>query len=243
MKITIVGYWGAYPEQGEATSCYLLQTENYNILIDCGSGALSAVQKYIKLDDIDAIILSHYHWDHVADIFSYQYNTAISFNIGNRKKPLEIYGHKKDYMFDKLNYNEYCISKEIDEKTILNFNSLKVSFNWCKHSVPSLAMKFEENGTKVVFSGDTEYCEGIVEISKNADIFLCECSLYNEQYGKLKGHLTAGEAGKISQKSNVKTLVLTHLPHYGDIDELKEQSLKKFEGKIEMAYSGKVFEI
>jgi ribonuclease BN (tRNA processing enzyme) len=243
MKITIVGYWGSYPEEGEATTCYLLQTKNYNILIDCGSGALAAVQKYISLDDIDAIILSHYHWDHIADVFPYQYNTAISFNIGNRKRPLEIYGHKKDNMFDKLKYNEYCIAKVINEKTILNFDSLKVSFTWCKHPVPSLAMKFEENGSEFVFSGDTEYCEGIVEISKNADIFLCECSFYDEQYGKLKGHLTAGEVGEISQKSNVKTLVLTHLPHYGDIDKLKEQALKKFEGKIEMAYSGKIFEI
>lgn len=243
MKITIIGQWGAYPEKEEASTCYLLQTENYNILIDCGSGALASVQKYISLDDIDAILISHYHWDHIADVFPYQYNTAISFNTGKRKKPLEIYGHKKDDMFHKLNYNEYCISKEIDEKTILNFDGLKVSFNWCKHPAPSLAMKFQENGKNFVFSGDTEYCEGIVEISKNADIFLCECSFYDEDFGKLKGHLTAGEVGEISNKNNVKNLVLTHFPHYGEINMLKEQVSNKFKGNIEMASKGKVFEL
>src|SRR3712207_9222545 len=73
MKITVIGCWGAYPEKNEATTGYLLQTGEHNILIDCGSGILSRIQEYIPLNKIDSVILSHYHGDHVADIIPLQY--------------------------------------------------------------------------------------------------------------------------------------------------------------------------
>lgn len=243
MKITTIGYWGAYPEKGEATAGYLLQTDDYNILIDCGSGVLSSLQEYIDLCDIDAIILSHYHSDHISDIFCYQYNTAIDFYNNKRKKPLEIYAHKEDSQFKKLNYQNFCFAKEINENTILNFGKMKVSFEWAKHPVPSLAMKFEENNKIFVYSGDTEYCEGINKISKNADVFLCECSLYNEQLGKIKGHLTTGQVGELAQMNKIKKLVLTHFPHHSDLNLLKSQVTDKYNGDIEMASKGKIINV
>src|SRR3712207_7551620 len=54
MKITVIGCWGAYPEKNEATTGYLLQTGEHNILIDCGSGILSRIQEYIPLNKIDS---------------------------------------------------------------------------------------------------------------------------------------------------------------------------------------------
>lgn len=243
MKITIIGYWGAYPEKGEATTGYLLQTDEYNILIDCGSGILASLQEYIDLCDIDAVILSHYHSDHIADVFCYHYNTAIDFYSGKRKKPLEIYAHKRDSQFEKLSYQNFCAAKEINEKTILSFGDLKVSFQWGKHPIPSLAMKFEKDKKIFVYSGDTEYCDGIVEISKNADVFLCECTFYNEQLGKFKGHLTSGEVGDLSEMNKVKKLVLTHFPHYSDLTLLKSQVEDKYNGQVEMASKGKIINI
>ena len=68
MKITTIGWWGAYPDANEASSGYLLESEGYYVLIDCGSGVLSRLQNYIALQNLDAVVLSHYHWDHVADI-------------------------------------------------------------------------------------------------------------------------------------------------------------------------------
>ena len=44
MKITIIGCRGAYPEQNQATSGYLIETSKTKVLLDCGSGVLSKVQ-------------------------------------------------------------------------------------------------------------------------------------------------------------------------------------------------------
>ena len=40
MKVTVLGYYGGYPDNGIATSGYLIQTEKINLLLDCGSGVL-----------------------------------------------------------------------------------------------------------------------------------------------------------------------------------------------------------
>ncbi|MEL7597851.1 MAG: MBL fold metallo-hydrolase, partial [Clostridiaceae bacterium] len=111
------------------------------------------------------------------------------------------------------------------------------------HGSPCLGMRLEEKGKVFSYSGDTEWCDGVLQISQNADVFLCECSLFNNQKGQLKGHLSAGEAGKLAANSNVKKLVLTHLPQYGDINELVREAKEEFSGEVIKAKTGMVLEL
>ena len=120
MKLTIIGWCGAYPEANEATSGYLVQTEKVNILLDCGSGVLSLLQNYILLEELDAVILSHYHGDHIADIQSLQYSTEIMYKLGKRNKDLKIYGINQQPYFNKLSYGEHCKAYHVNNKTVLN---------------------------------------------------------------------------------------------------------------------------
>ena len=82
IKITTIGWWGAYPSANDATSGYLLQSGNLNVLIDCGSGVLARLQNYIDLERLDAVVLSHYHWDHIADIGCLQYASRVLMEAG-----------------------------------------------------------------------------------------------------------------------------------------------------------------
>lgn len=243
MKITVIGYWGAFPKKNEATTGYLLETSNYNILIDCGSGVLSKVQNYIDLSKIDAVILSHYHADHMSDIFSFQYQASLALKLGMREKPLEIYAHDLDAKFNDLDYKDGSIGNKIDGDTVLNFNDLSIRFKWMKHPVPCLAMRFEEQGKVLVYSADTEWCDEIINIADNADLFICETSLFNKQKGQIDGHLTAGEVGKIANISKVKKLVLTHFPHYGNTDDLVKEAMEEFNGEVCKAETGVVFNL
>ena len=72
MKLTIVGCSGSFPGPGSPASCYLLTAHdgerNWKIVLDLGSGALGAIQRYTDLEDIDAIFLSHLHPDHCMDL-------------------------------------------------------------------------------------------------------------------------------------------------------------------------------
>ncbi|MCY6372705.1 MBL fold metallo-hydrolase [Clostridium ganghwense] len=243
MKITVIGYRGSFPGKNEATSGYLVQSGDKNLLIDCGSAVLSQLSNYIDLNMIDAVILSHYHADHISDIYCLQYQTAAAYKLGMRKKPLEIYAHNLDKKFNNLTYKNFCIAHPIDPDAKLSFGDLNIAFQWMNHGAPCLGMRLEEKGRVFAYSADTEWCERVLEISQNADIFLCECSLFNRQTGQLKGHLSAGEVGKIAVNSNVKKLVLTHLPQYGDLNELVKEAKEQFSGEVIKARVGLVLEL
>ena len=76
MQVTIIGHWGGYPKVDEASSGYLIEHEGFQILLDCGSGVLSKLQKFIQPEMLNGVILSHYHPDHIADIGVLQHATV-----------------------------------------------------------------------------------------------------------------------------------------------------------------------
>ena len=243
MKITIIGWWGAYPNAGEATSGYLLESEGFAVLIDCGSGVLAQLQKYSTLQAVDAVVLSHYHSDHVADIGCLQYAARILMDLKQRKQPLKIYGHAEDNNFDSLNYLQYSTGYAFDSQTNLQLGPLKFSFCRNIHPDPCYSMRIEANNLVFVYISDTGFTDDLIEFASKADFLLCESSLYDEYQGRIPGHLTAGEAGHIAAAASVRHLVLTHLPHFGNHSMLVEQARKKYNGTVELATTGRCWRL
>ncbi len=243
IKITTVGWWGAYPSANEATSGYLLQSGNLNVLIDCGSGVLTRLQNYIDLEQLDAVVLSHYHWDHIADIGCLQYASRVLMDLGKRINPLVIYGHTEDEHFNRLSYLSYCEAHGYDTGSGLKLGALDFTFSRNVHPDPCFSIRIEKSEKALVYIADTEWTDNLVKIAQGADLLLCESSLYDEYIGRIPGHLTSGEAGAVAAAGGVKRLVLNHLPHFGDHRLLVEQARKKFNGPVELAETGKAWEL
>ena len=69
MKLTTIGCWGGYPYKDTGTTSYLITAENgFQLLMDVGSRAVNELEKEISPLDVDAVIISHYHPDHIADL-------------------------------------------------------------------------------------------------------------------------------------------------------------------------------
>ena len=243
MKITTIGWWGAYPSANEATSGYLLESEGVSVLIDCGSGVLAQLQNYIKLQSLDAVVLSHYHWDHVADIGCLQYASRVLMDLGKRKHPLKIYGHAEDENFGELNYLQYSTVYAFDDQAALQLGDVKFTFCRNIHPDPCFSMRIAKSNLSFAYISDTGYTDDLVEIAHDADLLLCESSLYDEYQGRIPGHMTAGEAGQIAAAAGVRHLVLTHLPHFGNHSLLVEQARRQFEGPTELAANGKSWQL
>ncbi|HLR73952.1 MAG TPA: MBL fold metallo-hydrolase, partial [Virgibacillus sp.] len=106
MKLTVIGCWGGYPAPGEATSAYLIEKDNFSLLMDAGSGSLAQLQNHKHVLEIDAIILSHYHQDHIADIGVMQYAWLTQSYVNETDEILPIYGHTEDEEgFSKLTHD------------------------------------------------------------------------------------------------------------------------------------------
>ncbi|GGE44598.1 hypothetical protein GCM10011391_24250 [Pullulanibacillus camelliae] len=239
MKWTVVGFWGGHPEQGEATSAYLLEEEDYTLLIDCGSGVLAQLPKYVPISQLDAVILSHFHFDHVADIGPLQYAKHVEKYIGNPKGVLPIYAHQLEPdKFRTLTYEEATKGIPYDLGKALQVGPFTITFLKTEHPAPCAAMAITDERKKIVFTADTSFFPDLIPFAKHADLLVAECSLYKGVDGKPMGHLNAEDVGFIAKQAEVKELLLSHLPHYGNHQELVEQAKVEFKGTLSLAQSG-----
>lgn len=242
MKLTVIGCWGGYPAPGEATSAYLIEKDGFNLLVDAGSGSLSQLQKYKHVLDIDAVILSHYHHDHVADIGVIQYAWLTHAYLNDSSEILPIYGHAEDEeAFTELTH-DFTEGIAYDPEMTLVIGPFTITFLKTKHPVPCFGMRISDGDRTIVYTADTSYQEGWIQFSKNADLLITDCNFYAEQDGSKAGHMTSKEGGMIAEKAGVKHLLLSHLPQYGDHDQLIEEAKEQFKGRTNLAASGFVWE-
>lgn len=236
MKITVIGFWGGYPAKNEASSGYLLEYGDYRVLLDCGSGVLSQLQNHLRPEELDAVVLSHYHPDHVADVGVLQHALLIQQKISDKQKTLPIYGHAFDELaFENLSYKDITKGIAYIENEPLEIGPFTFQFMKTKHSVTCFAMRIEVADHTLVYTGDSTYMDEFIDFSKNANILLCESNLYSDMDGTEAGHMTAREAGIIAHEANVQLLILTHLPHFGDHQQLIKEAGEVFKREIALA--------
>lgn len=236
MKLTVIGYWGGYPKKNGASSGYLLEHDGFKLLLDCGSGVLAKLQNVVQPEELDAVILSHYHSDHIADIGVLQHARLIQGYLGKPMTVLPIFGHHfNQNEFTKLTYKEITKGVAYDPSGNLSVGPFQISFLKTDHPVPCYAMRIEADEQTLVYTGDGSYKSELIDFCKQANLLLCECNFYGDQDGKQAGHMTSIEAGELAQQALVKELCLTHLPHFGKTKQLISEASSKYTGIIKMA--------
>lgn len=244
MKIIPIGIWGGYPKANGATSSFLIEHEGFHCLIDCGSGVLASLQNYLPLEDLDAVVISHYHADHIADIGSLQYSRLIQFYLDNPAPILPIYGHVQDVEnFTKLSYKERTVGVGISEEDVIQIGPFTVSFCRTVHPVYCLAMKFTIGDQSIVLTADTEWRDELVDFARDTDLLVSEANLYEKHIGIAPGHMAGSEAGTLAKRSGAKQLILTHLPLHGNIEEILTAAAGEYNGAVEIAEVGKTYEV
>lgn len=242
MKLTVLGNNGPYPKAGSACSGYLLQDADKKILIDCGNGTISRLQKICKLESLDAIILTHLHSDHISDIFVMKYAIGIKKMQGKFDKSIPVYTPNDDeYLIDNMNYNDAFNINFLTEDTKISIGNLEFSFSKTKHPVDTYSVSVTDQEKTFVYSSDTSYCEKLIDFANNADLFLCEAGVLEKDKTEDTPHLSAKEAGEISQKANVKRLLLTHFwPEY-KLDWIMKEALENYNSILELSHEMKVY--
>ncbi|WHY02035.1 MBL fold metallo-hydrolase [Neobacillus sp. DY30] len=236
MKLTTIGFWGGYPKQNGASSGYILEHDEFKLLIDCGSGVLAKMQNIIQPEELDAVLISHYHPDHIADIGVLQHARLIQGFLGKSFPTLPIYGHSLDQVeFAKLTYKEITKGIAYSPNDVLTVGPFQVTFLKTDHPVSCYAMRIDVNGKSIVYTADSSFKEEFIDFTKGADLLLCECNFYQHQNGKSAGHMNSTDAGRFASRAGVKQLILTHLPHYGDLSKLISEAGEEYTGIIRLA--------
>lgn len=218
MKLTILGNNGPYPAPGGACSGYLLESDSGNttILIDCGAGVLANLMEAGALDRLDAVVLSHLHYDHMSDLLTMQY--AIQFHP--RKHPLPVYAPNTPEQVRAL---LDCGCYDLWPCEDVTIGEMRVSFNPARHPVETKAIAVACDGARFVFTGDSN-TDALLELfCENADLLLADAGLSEADWKPAAPHFSAALCGKLARDAHAKRLLLTHFnPKYAPGDLLTE---------------------
>jgi ribonuclease BN (tRNA processing enzyme) len=243
MKLTIVGCSGSYPGPDSAASCYLVEADGYQVVLDMGNGGLGQLQRYTTLDRPGAVLISHLHADHVIDLTSYY--VVRRYHPAGPMATLPVYGphgssHRMARAYD-LPYNpgmthEFAFITYPEET--FEVGPFQVRVVPVVHPVEAYAIRLEHDGKVLVYSGDTCPTPNLNDIARGADVFLCEAAFQEGKPNPEGLHLTGKEAGDVATDAGVGNLVLTHVPPWGDPAVALAEAKDAYLGQTDLARPG-----
>ncbi|MBF0109388.1 MAG: ribonuclease Z [Magnetococcales bacterium] len=249
MKGIVLGSGTGIPSPSRNSAGYYLEAGGLNLLVDCGPGTLRRLVRVRKgITNLDAIFITHTHPDHVSDLTPLIHGLRIG-STGRRKK-LSIYGPPglKEYyeriVLTQIRLPDHFAVEVQEVESTLTFGTLVVRTFPVKHveHLQSVAYRFEEGGRSVVFSGDCDYDQGLIDGSRHADLLILDCCTLDSD--KMEGHLSAGLAGLVAAKAEVKHLMPTHFFPIPAADSEREQECRiQYSGKITLAEDLMTFEM
>jgi ribonuclease BN (tRNA processing enzyme) len=247
MTVTILGSGTCVPSL-ERSSCAVLVTVGAaTILLDSGAGTMRRLLEAGKtIFDLSHIIYSHFHPDHTGELvpmlFASKYpdsrrrQTHLSICAGEGLAEFmnglkRVYGRWIELEPGVLD----IIEVDVNGPDSLRFKDFTVKTMPVKHNPESIAIRISStNGSSVVYSGDTDVCESLVSLARNADLLICESAVPDDQ--KVDGHLTPSLAGDIASRAGVGQLVLTHFYPECEQADIIQECRKTFSGPLLLAY-------
>jgi ribonuclease BN (tRNA processing enzyme) len=258
VRLTIVGCSGSFPGPDSAASCYLVEADGFRLLIDLGSGALGAVQRYASLYEIDAVCLSHLHADHCLDLCDY--SVARSFHPDGPKPPIPVYApaHAAVRLGRALaadpaagagpgSHESGGITDTFSFVTLtpgpMEIGPLRVTAAHVNHPVETFGFRLEHAGRSLAYSADTGPTDALVGLARDVDVLLCEASFVEPAGAGAPSlpenlHLTGRQAGQHAARAAVGQLVLTHLVPWNDQGRTLDEAGQAFSGPLSLAASG-----
>ena len=249
MRVTVIGCSGSFPGPNSPASCYLIQTGDFNLLLDLGNGALGPLQRHIGLYDVDAILFTHLHADHCLDLCGYW--VARRYAPDGLKPRIPVYGPDGVAARMARAYDlepEPGMSEAFDFRTLTSgtfqIGPFTVTAAQMNHVVESYGFRVEHGGVSLAYSGDTGECDALVDLAGGVDLLLAEASFVERPGLPDDLHLTARQAGEHATRAGAKRLVLTHLVPWNDDDHsLAEAKASGYRGQIELAVQGAVYDL
>ena len=220
MKLFVLGCGDAFGSGGRFQSSYLFEAGDRVFLLDCGPTTLLAMKKAgLDPSRLDVVLLSHLHGDHYGGLpfflIEYQYRSP-------RRQPLQIAGppgtETKVTELFRLMYGGGKAQNQLppvsfhtlnpDERAVIaGIEVLPFRVPHQAHEV-SLGLNVGYEGKRILFSGDSAWTDLFIERAHGVDLFLCECSFYDQPTGN---HVSFVELHENLPRLKCKRILLTHM--------------------------------
>jgi ribonuclease BN (tRNA processing enzyme) len=220
MKLTIVGSGDAFGSGGRLQTCFHVASGNEQFLIDCGATTLIGMQRLgLDPDRVSTILISHLHGDHFAGLVWWMLHAHY---VTGRTAPLTIAGPAgiaqrfaaaAEALFPKSTEIERKFEMrfvEFEERVPLDIGVVRVTPFEVLHpsGAPPYALRIENGGKVLSFSGDTKWVDSLLPAANGADLFISECFGFSEQVGH---HMTWRDIERNIDRLGARRVLLSHM--------------------------------
>ena len=220
MQLRFVGCGDAFGSGGRLNTCFHVTGERVNFLIDCGASSLPALKRLgIARENIDLILITHFHGDHFAGLPF----LLLDAQFSRRTRPLVIAGPEgiemrltqvMEALFENSSKTKQRFELSIvalSPRETRSFGAVQVTPFPVVHGDsggPFLAYRVEAEGRVIAYSADTEWTETLIPLAREADLFIAEAYTYDKA---VKNHLSLKTLETHLAEINPKRLILTHM--------------------------------
>jgi ribonuclease BN (tRNA processing enzyme) len=220
MRITIVGSGDAFGTNGRAHSCIRIDANQRAILVDFGASSIASYKRLgLRLNDIDAIVISHLHGDHFGGVPFFLLDSQFS---AQRREPLTVAGPlgsrlrietALDTLFANSSHIHWSFPWNVEEyepQTCFELAGFAVKTFKVEHLAAGVAtgIRLDDGEHIFAFSGDSAWTENLLALSANADIFVMECYSGRDI---VPNHMDWGTLRQKLGAFSAKKIILTHM--------------------------------
>lgn len=257
MKLTILGCSGSVPAPDSPCSGYLVESGGTRLLLDLGNGALGALQRHLDPFLLDAVLFSHLHPDHCADIAALTVLRRYYPNPPHDPTANRLPVHAPDEAPDRFAALDAPSAAErtgADLSDVFDFRPLTGEpFRIGPFEVrpvpvahvcsPSWGFRVEAEDKVLAYTGDTGPCAELDELAAGADVLLSEASWPDSPDAPEDVHLSGRQAGEVAESAGARRLLLTHLQPWSDRARILDEARNAFRGPSELVEAGSAHEV
>lgn len=238
--LTVIGCSGTHPGAGQACASYLVEQDGYRLLLDCGNGALANLQQRIDVSSVDALLISHLHPDHFADVYGLYY--ALRFHPeGPLALPVYAPQGAEEFIGQLMrndgDFGRVCRFTQATAGDRLALGPLEVELFAANHPVETLASRISAGGRVLAYSGDSGPTPALVDCARDADLFVCDATWLERDGPHPEGvHMTGAQAGSHAAAAGARALLVTHVYPRTDRDEVAAEAAGSYDGTVLVAH-------
>lgn len=221
VQLKFIGCGDAFGSDGRFNTCFHVTGQQANFLIDCGASSLIALKaNQVSLNDIELILITHFHADHFGGI---PFFMLVAQFFSKRSQPLIIAGPPGlPIWFERVMETSFPGSAQTKPRFDLSLIELSVgdtvklagveitpfSVNHGSFGGPFFAYRLVVEERIIAYTGDTEWTDTIIDVGREADLFIAEAYFYDK---KVKLHLDLATLAKHLPAIRPRRLILTHM--------------------------------
>ena len=252
MLLTVLGCSGSVPGPGAAASGYLLTAEGFTLGIELGTGTLAQLQLHGDPFALDALLFSHLHPDHCADVSALTVLRRYHPARPGGRLPVHAPGEAPSrfvaaYSPDAEDRAATDLSDTYDFAALatgtVHIGPFEITACRAAHPCEAFSFRIAHHGTTLVYTGDTGWCEAVTELARDADALLSEASWTHAANRPPDLHLSGTEAGRLAAVAGAGRLMVTHVTPWTPVDDVLTEAKAEFPGEITLVRQGEAYRL